>query len=68
VERNHAEAVRLYMARSYTVDLSACFTVSLGISNGGHQFLSNRWSNRHIVPLYSKSDRLLTRVFRFEER
>jgi hypothetical protein len=39
-----------------------------GTSNGGRQFLSNRRSNRHIVPLYGKSDRLFTGVFRFEER
>jgi hypothetical protein len=39
-----------------------------GASRQGRQFLSNRWSNRHMVPLYGKSDRLLTRVFRFEER
>jgi len=44
------------------------FAVFQDTSNGGRQFLSNRRSNRHIVPLYGKSDRLFTRVFRFEER
>jgi hypothetical protein len=37
-------------------------------SNGRRQFLSNRLSNRHIVPWCAKSDRLFTRVFRFEVR
>jgi hypothetical protein len=41
---------------------------SQGTSIGGGQFLSNIRSNRHIVPLYGISDRLFTRVFRFEER
>ena len=31
-----------------------------GTSNGGRQFLRNRRSNRHIVPLYGKSDGLFT--------
>ena len=39
-----------------------------GNSNGGRRFLSNRRSNRHIVPLHGKSDRLFTRVFRLEKR
>jgi hypothetical protein len=44
------------------------FAVFQGTSNGGRQFLSNRRSNPHIVPLYGKSDHPFTRVFRFEER
>ena len=39
-----------------------------GTPNGGHHHLSDRRSNRHIVPWYGKSDRLFTRVFPFEER
>ena len=41
--------------------------MSHSTSNGARQLLSNRRSNRHIVPLYGKSDRLFTGVFRFEE-
>ena len=41
------------------------FAIFQGTSNGGHQFLSNGRSNRHIEPLYGKSDRLFTRIFRF---
>jgi len=44
------------------------FAVFQGTSNGGRQFLRNRRSNCHIIPLYGKPDRLFTRVFRFEER
>jgi len=44
------------------------YAVFQGTSRGGRQFLSNRRSIRHIVPLYGKSDRLLTRLVRFEER
>jgi hypothetical protein len=44
------------------------FALFQGTSNGGRQFLSNKLSNRNIIPLYGKSDRLFTRVFRFEER
>jgi hypothetical protein len=36
-----------------------------GTSNGGRQFLKNRRSNRHIVPLYGKSDRLCTQGRKF---
>jgi len=36
------------------------FTVFRGTSNGGRQFLRNRRSHRHSVPLYGKSDRLFT--------
>jgi hypothetical protein len=39
-----------------------------GTSNGGRQFLSNRRSNRHIVPLYGTSDRLFTRERKFAQR
>jgi hypothetical protein len=44
------------------------FAVFQGTSNGGRQFLSNRLSNRYIVPLYGKSNHLFTRFFQFEER
>jgi hypothetical protein len=39
-----------------------------GTSNGGRQFLSDRRSNRHIVPLYGKSDSLFTRERKFAQR
>ena len=37
-------------------------------SNGGRQFLRKKRSNRHIVPLYGKSDRLFTQGLKFETR
>ena len=39
-----------------------------GTSNGGRQFLRNRRSNRHIVPLNSKSYRLFTPGRKFAHR
>jgi len=44
------------------------FAVFQGTSNGSRQFLSNRRSNRRIVPLCGKSERLFSRVLRCEER
>jgi len=51
-----------------SLDQRPFYAMFQGTSNGGRQFLSNRRSNRHIVPSYGKFDRLFTRVFRFEER
>jgi hypothetical protein len=42
--------------------LVVAFAVFQGTSSGGRQFLRNNRSNRHIVPLYGKSDRLSTKV------
>ena len=39
-----------------------------GTSNGGRQFFRNRRSNRHMVPLYGKFDRLFTQGITFETR
>jgi len=39
-----------------------------GTSNGGRQFLRIRRSNRHIVPLYGKSDSRSTQGLKFETR
>jgi len=36
-----------------------------GTSNGGRQFWRNRWSNRHIVPLYGKSECVFTQGCKF---
>jgi len=36
-----------------------------GTSNGGRQFLRNGQSNRHLVPLYGKSDSLFTQGRKF---
>jgi len=49
---------------------SQCYDYSVfqGISNGGRQFLSHRRSNRHMVPLYGKSDRLFTRERKLTQR
>ena len=44
------------------------FAVFQGTSNGGRQFLRKRRSNRRIVPLYGKSDRLFTQGLKFETR
>ena len=48
----------------------ASYAVFQGTSNGGRQFLRNRPSNRHNVPLYSygKSDRLFTQGRKFAHR
>jgi hypothetical protein len=46
----------------------AYFAAAPGYLNGGRQFLSNRRSNRHIVPVYGKSDRLFTEGLKFEMR
>ena len=45
-----------------------CYAVFQGTSNGGRQFLRNRRSNRHIVPLYGNSDRLFTKGRKFAHR
>jgi hypothetical protein len=37
-------------------------------SNGCRQFLRNRRSKRHIVPLHGKSDRLFSEGLKFETR
>jgi len=37
-----------------------------GTSNGGRQFLRRRRQNRHVVPLYGKSDHLFARGLKFE--
>ena len=37
-------------------------------SHGGRQFLRNTRSNRHIVPLYVKSDRQFTQSLKFAHR
>ena len=44
------------------------FAVFQGTSNGGRQFLSNRRSNRHNVPLHGKSDRIFTQGRKFAHR
>jgi len=44
------------------------YAVFQGTSNGGRQFLSIRRSNRRIVPIYGKSDRLFTRERKFAQR
>jgi len=59
--------------RRYTADTTLWWVVGSlrsfqGTSNGGRQFLSNRRSNRHIVPLHGKSDRLFTRERKFAQR
>jgi hypothetical protein len=41
---------------------------SPGNLNGGRQFLVIRRSNRHMLPLYGKSDRLFTQGPKFETR
>ena len=48
--------------------LVTLFALIHGGSNGGRQFTSNGRSTRQFVPLYSDTDRLVTRVFRFEAR
>ena len=45
-----------------------CPSFSQGTSNGGRQILSNRPSNRNIVPLYGKSDSLFTRERQIAQR
>jgi len=64
----HLQCECLYRRAEYTEEEEEIFAVFQGTSNGGRQFLSNRLSNRHIVPLYGKSARLFTRAFRFEVR
>jgi hypothetical protein len=49
-------------------DMAGNYAVFQGTSNGGRQFLRNTRSNRHIVPLYGKSDRLFTEGLKFETR
>ena len=39
-----------------------------GTSYGVCQFMGNRWSNRHIVPLYGKSDRPCSQGRKFAHR
>ena len=56
------------MFRPFDVGGVVVFAVFQGTSNGGRQFLRNRRSNRHIVPLYGKSDRLFTQDLKFETR
>jgi len=42
------------------------YAVFQGTSHSGRQFLRNRPSNRHIVPLYGRSDGLFTQGIKFE--
>ena len=44
------------------------FAVFQSTSNGSRQFLSNRRSNRHIVPLYGNSHRPFTQGCTFAHR
>jgi hypothetical protein len=48
---------------SFSYSHGRVFAAFQSTSNGGSQCLSNRRSNRHIMPLYGKSDRPFTRVF-----
>jgi len=59
-----------YLAPDTYTNIAAgpVFAVLQGTSNGGRQFLRNRRSNHHMVPLYGKSDGLFTQGLKFETR
>jgi len=48
--------------------VAGTFAVFQRTSNGSRQCLRNRRSNRHMVPLYGKSDCLFTHGLKFETR
>ena len=58
--RGHHAPARRRVPRVRRHALGQGFAVFQGTSNGGRQVLRNRRSNRHIVPLYGKSDCLFT--------
>ena len=61
---------KIDVVRHETMQVGICtnFAVFQGTSHGRCQFLRNRQSNRYIVPLYGKYDRLFTRVRKFAQR
>ena len=67
-----ASACRISMVKTAEVEVRRGLVCRLrsfpGYLRGGRQFLSNRLSNRHIVPLYGKSDGLFTRERKFAQR
>ena len=58
-DRHRGAGVACTQVQGSRAACSRAFAAFQGTSNGGCQFLSNRRSNRHIVPLHGKSDRLL---------
>jgi len=59
---------RIAVALAHLCSEAGDFALFQGTSDGGCQFLSNRPSNRRIVPLYGKSDRLFTHGRKFAHR